>query len=108
MQIEAIDRLKGTFLNIFVGAMHRVTSLEPDHAPPATLGKECAGLRWRVAILRKRLVLQVQNAHRATEKHITLLIDHLDTRMVLVLGTIDLASFKLLIVGKLLFDRHHG
>src|SRR5438045_8231829 len=107
MQIEPIDRLKSTLLNIFMGAMHRIARLKTDHAPPTTLGKERAGLRRRVAGLRKRLILQIQDTHRATEKHVTLLIDHLDAGMVLVLGTIDLASLELLIIRKLLFDRHH-
>ena len=88
--------------------MDRVTRLETNDTRPTTLGEQLARLRWCIAILRKSLMLQGYYAHRATQQYITLLVHRLHTRMSFFSSAIDLAGLMLLIIAKLLFNRHHS
>ena len=81
--------------------VHRVSRLEGHDTFPATLCKELARLRWRIAVLGKGLILQCDHPYWSTQEHIALLIHHLHTWMPIIQRAVDLARLKPSIVAVL-------
>src|SRR5713226_93560 len=108
MQVEPIDRLQGAFLDILVGAMHRVTSLEANHALPTALDELLARLRGGETIPGKSLVLQGNDTHRATQQNTALLVEYFNAGVGLFGRAVDLAGLVLFVIPKFLFDGHDG
>src|SRR5438876_227925 len=108
MEVETVHRFQGTFLNVFMRAVHRIACLETNNTLPTTFYKQLASLGRSVAILCKGLILQGNHADRPTEQDITLLVHCLHAWMGFFCCAIDFACLVLLIVVILLFNGHDG
>src|SRR6516225_4741977 len=99
MEIEAVDRFQGAFLDIFMSAMHRIARLEANYALPTPLSECPARLGGCKTIIGKGLLLQGNYTHRATKQHITLLIDYFHAWMGLICGAIYFAGLELFVIA---------
>ncbi len=106
MQVQAIYRLQGAFLNIFVRTMHGIACLEANDTLPTALGEHLAGLGGCITVPGEGLLLQSYYTHRSTQKYIALLVQRFHAWVCLFGRAVDLTRLESFVVAILLIYRH--
>ena len=103
MQKEPIDGFHGTFLDVLMGAVDGVASLEADDRfPPFFFEGKARGGGVDLVGREERMGFAIEDPNGTRKVDIPLLINHRNPRMLLIVSAVNVDSFFFLVVGVLL------